>query len=62
MGESDSQMVQVLPWSGKDEDWQTWSTKFCIHGMHKGYHSIMDGTVTVPTAYGVHKEKDAEVF
>ena len=50
MGESNLHTVQVLPWSGKDEDWQMWSTKFHIHGKYKGYDSIMDGTVTVPTA------------
>ena len=61
MGESDLQTVQVLPWSGKDEDWQMWSMKFRMCGMYKGYDSIMDGTVTVPTPDAALKEKDAEV-
>ena len=61
MGESDLQMVCALLWSHKDKDWQMWITKFCMHGMYKGYNSIMDGTVTVPTADKLFKEKDAEV-
>ena len=59
MGESDLQTVHVLLWSSKDEDWQMWSTKFCMHGMHKRHDSIMNGTVTVPTADELLKEKDA---
>ena len=55
-------MVCVLPWSGKDEHWQMWRTKFHVHGMYKGYDSIMDGTVTVPTADELLKQKDAEVM
>ena len=33
-----------------------------MHGMNKGYNSIMDGTVTVPTADTELKEKDEEVM
>ena len=62
MEESDLQMVCVLPWSGKDEDCQMWSMKFHMHGMYQGYDSIMDGTVTVPTADELHKEKDADIM
>ena len=62
MGESDLQMVFVLPWSCKHEVWQMWSTKFHVHGMYKGYDSIMNGTVTVPTADYFLKEKDPEVL
>ena len=58
---NDLQMVCVLPWSGKDEDWQMWSMKFHVHRMYKGYDSIMDGTVTVPTPDELLKEKDKEV-
>ena len=61
MGEPNLQTVRVLLWSGKDEDLQMWSMKLCMHGMYKGYDSIMDSTVTVPTADAVLKEKDAEV-
>ena len=32
-----------------------------MHGIYKGYDSIMDGTVTVPTADAVLKEKGPEV-
>ena len=59
MGESDLQTVHVLLWSGKDEDWQMWSTKFHMCRMYKGYDSIMDGTVTVPNE--LLKEKGEEV-
>ena len=62
MGESELQTVHVLPWSSKDEDWQMWSMKFHMHGMYKGYDSIMDGTVTVPTPDELLKEKDEEVM
>ena len=61
MGESNLQLVCVLPWSGKDDYWQMWSTKFHMHGMYKGYDCIMDHTVTVPTPDELLKEKDAEV-
>ena len=61
MGKSDLQMVCVLPWSGMDEDWQMWSMKFHMDGVYKGYDSIMDGTVTLPTADKLLKEKDEEV-
>ena len=50
MGESNLEMVCVLLWSGKDEDWKMWSMKFQMCGMYKGYNSIMNVTVTVPTA------------
>ena len=33
-----------------------------MHGMYKGYDSIMNSTVTVPTADKLLKEKDAEVM
>ena len=33
-----------------------------MHGMYKGYDSIMDGTVTVPTPDELLKEKDEEVM
>ena len=62
MGESDLKTVHVLVWSGMDEDWQMWGTIFHMHGMSKGYDSIMDGTVTVPSAEKLPKEKDAEVM
>ena len=45
MSKSELQMLCVLPWSGKDEDWQMWSMKFHMCGMCKGYNSVMDGTV-----------------
>ena len=35
--------------------------KFHMHGMYKGYDSIMDGTVTVPTADEFLKENNAGV-
>ena len=60
MGESNLQMVCVLPWSVKDEDWQVWSTKFHMCAMYKGYDSTMDDTVTLPTADELFKEIDAE--
>ena len=62
MGKFDLQMVCVLPWSGKDKDWQMWIVKFNMCRMYKGYDSIMNGTVTVPTADELLKEKDAEVL
>ena len=62
MGESNLQMVCVLPWSGKDEDWQMWSMKLCMCRMYKGYDSIMNGTVTIPTADELLEEKDVEVM
>ena len=36
-----------------------WNTKFHMGGMYKGYDSIMDGTVTVPTADAVLKEQSS---
>ena len=38
------------------EDWKMQSTKFHMCGMYKGYESIMDGTVTLPTADKLLKE------
>ena len=62
MSKSKLQMVHVLPWSSKDEDWQMWTTKFCMHGMYKGYDSITDGTVTIPTLDKLLKEKHEAVM
>ena len=38
------------------------STKFHISGMYKGYDSIMDGTVTLPTLDELLKKKDEAVM
>ena len=62
MSKSKLQMVHVLLWSSKDEDWQMWSMKFHMCRMYKGYNSIMDGTVTVPTLEELLKEKDKAVI
>ena len=38
--------------------WQMWSMKFHMCRMYKGYDSIMDGTLTVPTIDKLLKEQD----
>ena len=48
--------------SGKDEDWQMWSMKFCMCRMYNGYGTIMDGTSTVPTIDKLLKKKDDAVM
>ena len=61
MSESELQTVCVLLCTSKDEDWQMWSMKFCMHRMYKGYNSILDSTLTVPTLDELLKEKDNAV-
>ena len=48
MSEENYQSSKVLPWSGQQEDWPMWSTKFMIRGTAKGYGLIMKGVVKAP--------------
>ena len=42
--------VQVLPFSGKREDWRMWSRKFLTRAKIKGYKAILMRTETPPRA------------
>jgi hypothetical protein len=45
---SEMKTIRVLTFSGKDEDWDEWSTKFEVIAGQRGYDEIMTGNVTVP--------------
>ena len=45
--EEGSFSVKALPWSGKQEDWPMWSTKFLMRGISRGYEAILEGRVQV---------------
>ena len=48
MSDENYHSSKVLPWSGQQEDWPMWSTKFMIRGTAKGYGLIMKGVVKAP--------------
>ena len=39
-----SKGIECPKFSGKDEDYQVWVTKFEAYSMVKGFYKIMDGT------------------
>ena len=45
--EEGSFSVKALPWSGKQEDWPMWSTKFLMRVISRGYEAILEGRVQV---------------
>ena len=40
---SDLKSVKIIYWSGKEEDWSMWSTKFKMRGIARGYGDILTG-------------------
>ena len=44
--------IRILPFSGKQEDWDEWSQKYLSISAERGYAEVMLGTV-VPPADGV---------
>ena len=40
--------IKVIPFSGKQVDWQVWSEKFLARSRRKGYKSILQGKAVVP--------------
>jgi len=42
--------LKLLPWSGRQEDWRKWSTKFMMRGTAKGYGRILKGIDQVPAS------------
>ena len=50
MSEASSEMktIRVVTFSGKEEHWDEWSTKFEVIAGQRGYDEIMTGGVTAP--------------
>ena len=46
---SDLKSVKIIYWSGKEEDWTMWSTKFKMRGIARGYGDVLTGDKTVKT-------------
>ena len=46
---SDLKSVKIIYWSGKEEDWTMWSTKFKMRGIARGYGDILTGDKTEKT-------------
>ena len=40
--------LKILPFSGKAEDWDMWSTQFLARAGRKGYDGVLLGTTAVP--------------
>ena len=45
----DLKSVKIIYWSGKEEDWTMWSTKFKMRGIARGYGDVLTGDKTVKT-------------
>ena len=58
----DLQTLCVLPRSGKEDDWQLWSTKFQEHRTAGGYGDIIEEKVPVPSMDDVAKTTDKQDF
>ena len=52
--------VQVLPFSGKREDWRMWSRKFLARAKIKGYKTLLMETETPPNANATLDPNDAQ--
>ena len=48
MSEEKVSMIKVIPFSGKQVDWQVWSKKFLTRSRRKGYNDILQGKDSVP--------------
>ena len=40
--------IKVVPFSGKEEDWRMWSSKFLALANLKGFSDVVRGTVVIP--------------
>ena len=58
MSKIDLKSVKILPWSGKEEDWKMWSTKFKMRARAHGYYGVLVSKQVDLTDQDMKKKND----